>query len=140
MKNALTIWLIWRDLLVRSGMASSRSACVSLRNASFHIDWQNELDFVSFYTSGGRDESRNLNLFCTFGLGEVSAFLPCARKLLARRQFRKPCCSESVSGEPKLWYSSCCGGKHIQNNEVRQSGLGTSLQTFHPAGHVSPSS
>src|SRR2546421_5831724 len=63
MKNALTIWLIWRDLLVRSGMASSRSACVSLRYASFHIDWRSELDFVSFDRSGGRDESRYLNLF-----------------------------------------------------------------------------
>jgi hypothetical protein len=69
MKSALTIWLIWRDLLVRSGMASSRSACVSLRNASFHIDWQGELGFVSFYSSAGETSRDSINLFCTFGFG-----------------------------------------------------------------------
>lgn len=39
MKSTLTIWLIWPDLLVWFGAASSRSAGISLRNASFHIDW-----------------------------------------------------------------------------------------------------
>ena len=55
-KGALTIWLIWPNLFVWFGVASLRSACVSLRNASFHIDWQREEDLVSFYSSGGRDD------------------------------------------------------------------------------------
>src|SRR5213592_2589498 len=78
MKNALTIWLIWRDSLVRSGMASSRSACVSLRYASFHIDWQSELDF---YLSIGRagETSRDTSTYFERLVSERSAFLPFAQ-------------------------------------------------------------
>jgi hypothetical protein len=56
-KGALAIWLIWLDLLVWFGAASSRSARVSLRNASFYIAWQREEDMVSFHRSDGRDDS-----------------------------------------------------------------------------------
>ena len=56
MKSALTIWLIWPDLLVRFGVVSSRSCRVSLRNAGFHIDRQREEDLASFYSSAGIDD------------------------------------------------------------------------------------
>ena len=46
--GALTVWLIRPDLLVRFGVASSHSACVSLCNSSFHIDWQREGEFGMF--------------------------------------------------------------------------------------------
>ena len=39
MRSALTIWLVWPDLLVRFSVTSSHSAYVSPRNTSFHADW-----------------------------------------------------------------------------------------------------
>jgi hypothetical protein len=52
-KSARTIW---PRLLVRFGMVSSRSTCASLRNTIFHIDGKREMDLVSFYRSGGRED------------------------------------------------------------------------------------
>jgi hypothetical protein len=37
-------------------MVSSRSTCASLRNTIFHIDGKREMDLVSFYRSGGRED------------------------------------------------------------------------------------
>jgi hypothetical protein len=56
MKSALTIWLIWLDLLVQFGVAASRSTCVSLRITSVHIDLQREEDLVPLYSSSRRGD------------------------------------------------------------------------------------
>jgi hypothetical protein len=43
---------IWPGLLVLFGAASSRSAGISLRNVSFHIDWRREEDVGAFLLFG----------------------------------------------------------------------------------------